>query len=276
MILTWLYLLAILQVQPKSTFAVGSRYNESELPETWYTQFFDRYRASKSYRVSFGDQETDKRTPEQMSTYLRVVEKHKRKRVAFKEDQNLVVGNPTLQNGSNMLSTPVIDDTSAVDGEAPFFPETMFTTNCVPDSAVLRKNRRVARNQKVEFNGVLDTLPQIVTKSPIMIERLGIRPEYLSMDQGGNQNRGRNVTESNRKLLGQEQASQLSQKVVSRYLLNVGFEGSSEVPLEVFAQLLSCHISKLGRTLKLLADSYKRQCSAVELLKMFLHTTGYR
>lgn len=263
------------QVQSKSSFGVGSRYNESELPETWYTQFFDRYRASKSYRLSFGDQETEKRTPEQMSTYLRVVEKHKRKRVAFVDNQNTGVGNATLHSSSNMLSNSVVGDSITVDGEAPFFPETMFTMNCVPDSAVLRKDRRVQHTQKLEFNGVLDTLPQPVTKSPIMIERLGIRPEYLNMDQGGNQNRGRNGSDGSKKLLSLEQASQLSHKVIARSLFTIGFEGSSELPLEVFAQLLSSHICKLGRTLKLLSDSYKRQCSAVELLKMFLSTTGH-
>lgn len=265
----------ISQVQSKSSFGAGSRYNESELPETWYTQFFDRYRASKSYRLSFGDQETEKRTPEQMSIYLRVVEKHKRKRVAFVDNPNIVVGNSTLHNGSNIISTSVVDDSITVDGEAPFFPETMFTMNCVPDSAVLRKDRRLQHNQKLEFNGVLDTLPQPVTKSPIMIERLGIRPEYLSMDHGGNQNRGRNGSDGSRKLPSLEQASQLSQKLIARFLLTIGFEGSSELPLEVFAQLLSSHICKLGRTLKLLSDSYKRQCSAMELLKMFLYTTGH-
>ncbi|XP_062005942.1 uncharacterized protein LOC133723118 isoform X3 [Rosa rugosa] len=69
---------------------------------------------------------------------------------------------------------------------------------------------------------------------------------------------------------------QLSQKVIARMLTNVGFEGSSEVPIEVFSQLLSCHICKLGSSLKVLTDSYRKQCSAIELLKMFLQTVGYR
>ncbi|XP_062005933.1 uncharacterized protein LOC133723118 isoform X1 [Rosa rugosa] len=68
---------------------------------------------------------------------------------------------------------------------------------------------------------------------------------------------------------------QLSQKVIARMLTNVGFEGSSEVPIEVFSQLLSCHICKLGSSLKVLTDSYRKQCSAIELLKMFLQTVGY-
>lgn len=286
--LFWLHrLIYSLFLQSKSSFGVGSRYTESEigslpqrfkfeeLPDTWYTQFFEKYRASKSYRLSFGDQETEKRTPEQMHTYLRVAERHKRKRVAYKVDQNIGVGNSMLDNGSNVLLTSIVEDNNALDDEAPFFPETMFSMNCVPDTAVLQK-RRVPFNQKVEFKGVLDTLPQIVTKSPIMIERLGIRPEYLSMDPGGNQNRGKSGYDGRRKLLGQEQASQLSQKVIARFLSKVGFDGSSEVPLEVLSQLLSCHVCKLGRTLKLLADSYRKQCSAMELVKMFLHTTRYR
>ncbi|GFY94089.1 hypothetical protein Acr_09g0005350 [Actinidia rufa] len=129
---------------------------------------------------------------------------------------------------------------------------------------------------KWSFNGVLDTLPQIMTRSPIMIERLGIRPEYLNMEQGVNQRRGKIGSEGNRKHLGQEQASEMSRKVIARMLTNMGFEASSEVPMEVLSQLLSCHICKLGRILKVLADSYRKQCSAVELLKMFLQTAGYR
>ncbi|XP_057783902.1 uncharacterized protein LOC131001519 [Salvia miltiorrhiza] len=259
----------------KASIGVGSRFSEpevdavsqrlklEELPETWYTQFFEKYRASKSYRLMFGDRESEKRTPEQMSTYLRLIENHKRRRVAF------------VDNISNLRTNPLMVDGSAAD-DAPFFPETMYILNCVPDSAVL-KTRKFENYQKVPFNGVLDSLPQTMTKSPvmspIMIERLGIRPEYLSMEQG--QFRGKNSSQGSRKLLSQEQASQMSQKVVVRLLHNVGFESSSNTSLEVMGQLLSRHINKLGCTLKLLSDSYRKQCSATELLKMFLQTAGY-
>ncbi|KAL7192608.1 hypothetical protein ACSBR2_024431 [Camellia fascicularis] len=265
--------------------SIGSRYGEKdmdmaqrfrheELPETWYTQFFEKYKATKPYRLSFGDRETDKRTPELMSTYLRILEKHKRRRVAFKEDETNGFGNPMLENGSNILRNSVLNDNDAIDDDTYFFPETMFPFNCVPDSALPHINR-VEENHKVDFNGVLDMLPQIMTRSPIMIERLGIRPEYLSMEQGGNQYRGKNGSNGYRKLLSQEQASEMSRKVIARVLANVGFEASSEVPMEVLSQLLSCHIGKLGRILKVLSDSYRKQCSAIELLKMFLQTAGY-
>lgn len=270
----WLTLLW--QGHSKASIGIGSRFSESEidavsqrlkleeLPETWYNQFFEKYRASKSYRLMFGDRESEKRTPELMSSYLRVLENHKRRRVAF------------MDYVSNLRSNSVMVDSNAAD-DAPLFPETMFILNCVPDSAVL-KTRRLENNQKVSFNGVLDNLPPMMTKSPvispIMIERLGIRPEFLSMEQG--QTRGKNGYQGSRKLLSEEQASQLSKKVVARLLNNVGFESSSETSLEVMAQLLSSHMSKLGRILKLLADSYRKQCSATELLKMFLQTSGYR
>ncbi|PHT48430.1 hypothetical protein CQW23_12638 [Capsicum baccatum] len=265
-------------VQSKSNFGVGSRYSESEadamsqrlklddLPETWYNQFFEKYKASKSYKLQLGDKEAEKRTPEQMSFYLRVVENHKRRRVVIKVDQNIGFG--MLDGGSNLQSNSILDN------DNPFFPETMSAINCVPDSAVLRTSQ-LKENQKVEFNGVLDTLPQIMTKSPIMIERLGIRPEYLSMDQGNNQNLGKSGAERTKKCLGEEQALKLSQKVMAQLLGNVGFEGSSEIPLDVLTKFMSCHIRKLGSTLKLLADSYRKQCSAMELLKMFLHADGH-
>ncbi|XP_073125902.1 uncharacterized protein [Henckelia pumila] len=255
----------------KGSLSAGTRYSDievdtmsqrfkfEELPETWYTLFFEKYKASKSYRLLLGDRESDKRTPEQMATYLRVLENHKRRRTVFNDA-------PSLR--SNMVAV----DSNTTD-ETVFFPETMFTLNCVPDSAVLQRSA-LDNYQKVQFNGVLDNLPQIMNKSPvispIMIERLGIRPEYLNMEQGGLQTPGKNGSQASKKLLGQEEASHMSQKVVARVLNNVGFESSTEAPLEVLAQFLSCHINKLGRVLKLLSDSYRKQCSAMELIKMFL------
>lgn len=243
--------------------AVPQRFKSDEFPETWYCQFFEKYRASKSYRLMNADRETEKRTPEQMATYLRVSGNHKRRRAAFKDNVSSLRSN---SDGSE----------SSVD-DIPFFPEIMFNFNCVPESAVLQRSK-LENNQKVQFNGVLDNLPQITTKTPsinpMMIERLGIRPEYLSMEQGL-QARGRNGYQRNKKLLSQEQASQMSQKVVVRLLTNVGFDSSSDSALEVMAQFLSSHASKLGCILKLLADSYRQQCSATELIKMFLQTAGY-
>lgn len=273
-----IFIFCIEQGYSKSTINVGARFSESEVdavsqrfksedfPETWYSQFFENNRANKPYRLMFGDRESEKRTPEQMSNYLRVLENHKRRRAAFKD------------NASNLRSNSVMVESTAVD-DMQLFPETMFTLNCVPDSAVLQTSR-LENIQKVQFNGVLDNLPQIMTKSPvnnpIMIERLGIRPEYLNMEQGL-ESHGRNGYPGNRKLLSEDQASQMAQKVVARLLTNIGFESSLDSTLEILAQFLSCHISKLGRILKLLADSYRQQCSATELIKMFLQqTAGYR
>ncbi|KAK4585091.1 hypothetical protein RGQ29_022671 [Quercus rubra] len=241
------------KIQSRAGFSVGSRYGESEidnvsqrfrneeLSETWYNQFIEKYRVSKSYRLSSGDHESDKRTPEDMSSYLRLLEKQKKRRVAFKEDRYMGYGNSMLENASIMHPNSVLNE----------------------------------ENQKVEFYGVLDNLPQVMIRSPVMIERLGIRPEYLSMEHGGNLHRGKIGSEGKRKHLGPEQALQLSRKVIARMLTSSGFDGATEVPVEVFSQLLSCHVCKLGRILKVLADSYRKQCSATELLKMFLKTLGY-
>ncbi|XP_023906453.1 uncharacterized protein LOC136062121 [Quercus suber] len=274
------------KIQSRAGFSVGSRYGESEidnvsqrfrneeLSETWYNQFIEKYRVSKPYRLSSGDHESDKRTPEDMSSYLRLLEKQKKRRVAFKEDRYMGYGNSMLENASNMHPNSVLNGKNSIEDDAPFLPETMFTLNCVPDSALPLMDR-VEENQKVEFHGVLDNLPQVMIRSPVMIERLGIRPEYLSMEHGGNLHRGKIGSEGKRKHLGPEQASQLSRQVIARMLISSGFDGATEVPVEVFSQLLSCHVCKLGRILKVLADSYRKQCSATELLKMFLKTLGY-
>uniref|UniRef100_A0A6N2LR07 Bromodomain associated domain-containing protein n=1 Tax=Salix viminalis TaxID=40686 RepID=A0A6N2LR07_SALVM len=240
--------------------AATKRYKNEELPETWYNQFMEKRKLKRPYRLSYGDRESDKRSPEQMSSYSRLVARHKRR------CHYLGPGNSNLESTSNMRSCSVLDGSHSVDDDFVFFPETMFMFNCVPDSAI-PPIIRARDNQKIEFRGAFDSLPQ--TRNPVMIERLGI-----TVEQGGSLHRGKNGSEGHKKLLSEEQASQMSQKVVACLLTRVGFDGASEIPVEVFSQLLRCHISKLGRILRVLADSYRKQCSPVELLKMFLQTPG--
>ncbi|KAI3813840.1 hypothetical protein L1987_18575 [Smallanthus sonchifolius] len=155
------------------------------IPESWYSQFFEKYRATKPYRLPSGDRESEKRTPEQMSNYLRIVEKHKRRRAVFMEEQNMGSSNSMFDKALVMISSHLEDD-----DESLFFPKTTFLANSVPDSALPPSNQ-MDNVQNVKCNGVLDNLPPILTKSPIMLERLGIRPEYLNMEQTGNHERGR-------------------------------------------------------------------------------------
>ncbi|KAL8200237.1 hypothetical protein R6Q57_011576 [Mikania cordata] len=264
------------KVQSKASFGVGSRYGVHEddsmsqrIPESWYSQFFEKYRATKPYRLPSGDRESEKRTPEQMSNYLRIVEKHKRSRAVFMEDQNVGPGNPMFDNGLVRMSSNLDDD-----DESLFFPETTFSANSVPDSALPPSNQ-MDNVQNVKCNGVLDNLPPVMTKSPIMLERLGIRPEYLNMEQTGNHDHGKGGSFRMKNNLSPEQAAEMSRKMVSRLLMDVGFDQASGGPLDIFGQLFGSHISKLGRILKILSDGYKKDCSAIELLKMFLQTIGH-
>ena len=133
-------------------------------------------------------------------------------------------------------------------------------------------------NQKVvKVFSVLDTLPPIAaTRSSVMMERLGVRPDIGSVEHGGGVSSGKFGAEGNGKVIGPEQAAKLSQKAVARILLGVGFEGAMEGSVEDFSEVLSKRISKIGSNLRVLADSYKKQCSAIELLKMLLKTVGFR
>ncbi|KAJ8771230.1 hypothetical protein K2173_026102 [Erythroxylum novogranatense] len=257
-----------LMTHSKSTFT-GSRFTEpeadklsqrfrnEELPETWYNQFIEKYKISKPYRLSLGDRDSEKRSPEEMANYLRLLERHKRRRVAFRQDKQAVSGSSAMESNT----------CNSIDEDVSLLPETMFISNCVPDSAFPPIVREQS-NQKMEFGGVLDMLTQ--TRNTVVIERLGI-----SVEQGGSVYRGKSSSEGNRKHLGEEQALHMSKKVIARMLNRVGFDSGTEVPVEVFSQLLSCHICKLGRILKILSDSYRKQCSAFELLKMFLQTVGH-
>ncbi|KAG6392723.1 hypothetical protein SASPL_146947 [Salvia splendens] len=235
--------------------AVSQRLSLEELPETWYNQFFEKYRATKSYTLMFGDRDSEKRTPEQMSTYLSLIENHKRRRVAF------------VDNISSLRSNPVMVDGSPAD-DAPLFPETMSIFNCVPDSAVL-KTRRLENNQKVPFNGVLDNLPQTMTKSPvmspIMIERLGIRPEYLSMEQG--QGWGKNGSQGSRKLLTTE--------LLKMFLQTAGYSSSSSLPFSSLSSVMFGHVTILFSNFWLSSSNRPCQCQGLHLRILFFITHGH-
>ncbi|KAL9659252.1 hypothetical protein QQ045_024057 [Rhodiola kirilowii] len=261
------------KAQIRPAFNVAPRYSEpeyenrsqrsrlEEFPESWYSQFFAKYKASRSYSVS-GDQESDKRTPEEMSSYIRLAQNHKKRRSPFVDDQLTGAVN-FIENKPYMHS---------VDEDPPLFPEIMFTLNSVPDTA-LPMLTRPADSQKFEFKGVFDTLPHVVTRSTFMNERLGIRPDYINTEQGGFH--GRSGFEGKRTSLSEEQALQISKRVVVSMLRNTGFESATQLPVDVISQLLSCHINKLGSNLKVLADNYRKQCSALELIKMFLHSAKH-
>ncbi|KAL8168055.1 hypothetical protein V2J09_009554 [Rumex salicifolius] len=266
------------KVHAKAASGIGYRYGESEIdsmshrfpqedfPETWYSQYTEKYKTSKPYVLSFPNWDSEKRSPSEMFNYLRNLEKHKRRRVAFRVDPSAGFGNSNLENRSNVQLGPGIDGEGS--DEETFFPESILM-NCVPDIAIA-PSRVAEEKQEVEFFGVLDRLPHVATKSPIRIERLGI-----SMDQGIGPTRTKVAFEGNKRQLSHEQALLISKKLISRALATIGFEGASDVPVEVLSQLLSCHICKLGNMLKVLADSYRKKCSAIELVRMFLRVSGH-
>ncbi|XP_068654916.1 uncharacterized protein [Aristolochia californica] len=251
---------------------VGSRYSEPELRETWYDQSIEKYRNNKQFIFPPRDQESLKRTPEGMSQYLRLFERHKRSRQAFKED--LGFNKAVLENGSHVTPNVVPGVNNSDEEEICLLPEVMFPSNCVPDSA-LGPAKRQENYQKLEFYGVLDNLPPMTSRGAAMIERFGIKPEYLRIDVGRSKCMGKKGLEGKQKSLSQEQATQMTHKVIARVLASVGLEGATEASIEVLSQFLCCHVGKLGRTLKVLSDNYRKQCSAIELIKMFLQTVGY-
>ena len=97
-----------MQTQSKAAFGFGSRYGDSEidnkpprfkneeLPETWYNQVSERHKVSRPHRLSSADRESEKRTPEEMCAYLKLAAKHKKRCLAFKEEQHVGYGNPLI------------------------------------------------------------------------------------------------------------------------------------------------------------------------------------
>lgn len=122
----------------------------------------------------------------------------------------------------------------------PFFfldQRRMFTLNCVHDGALPHIDR-MEETHKLEFYGVLENLPQVMIWSSMMIvcNLLQNMVEKLNLKERGNI-----LVESKRhKCL----------KGYQRMQTSLGFDGAIKVSVEVFSQLLSCHVCKLGYLLK--------------------------
>lgn len=253
--------------------SVGSRYNDPEhvntskyedLPNKCYNQYVERNKI-KHQMLPHGDKESHRRTSEGMSAYYKFCELHSRKRKIVKE-----YSLSNVDTGSSIHSKGILEGNSSSEEDILFFPEIMFPANCVPVSAL--PLAITEKKQKIEVFGVLDNLPTLISPSAAMMERFGIRPEYVMM---GNKYRGKDESGGDKRPLSQEQVSQMAQKALSRLLTSIGFEGGTEVSMKVFSDFFVSHISKLGCNLKLLTDSYKKQVSSIEVLKMFLQITGH-
>lgn len=252
---------------------MAQRAKLDELPETWYSQCTDKFKKGKPWRFPLGEREPGKRTPDGMSAYIKHLEAHKRKRRVVLEETHAGIAGPSRENGSRMQNVPQ-DVGSSVDDDTCLLPEMMFPSNCVPDSALPPPSTQ-EKNQKVDVYGVLDSLPTLICQSPAVMERFGIRPEYMKVEFAKSKYRGKYGPEGIKKL-SPEQASQMTQKVIGRVLASVGLEGGTEVSMEVLSKFMAAHVCKLGRILKLLSDSYRQQYSSAELLKMFARTAGIR
>ncbi|KAG6517948.1 uncharacterized protein LOC122056261 [Zingiber officinale] len=256
-------------VGPKYHEPDNVRHRVEDLPETWYNQFLREYRL-RHHTFPYCDKEPQKRTPEGMSMFLKLSETQKRKRQACKVGPNVASRDSMVENGASVQSNVASDLSILTEEEHTFFPEMMFPSNCVPGSAI-PPNNSMGKKQKIEVFEVLDNLPTIISRNPAMIERFGLMSEYYKMGKY----RGKDSSGGSKKPLGVEEASKMTHKVVASALLRVGFEAGSESSMEVFSEVLSARICKLGRILRLLSDSYKKQFSSIELLKMFLQTAGY-
>jgi hypothetical protein len=256
----------VLQMHSRTAFSPSrdgsmlsqKRNRYDELSDTWYKQFAEKVRTWRS-KFHSSDKEIPLRTTEGMSDYLKVCSVHKRKRTVFLEGQGPSISAPMLENGRSS-------------SDEIFIPQIIFPSDCVPESAIPRTSG-ICRTDKTEVHGVLDNLPAPVSHNTAMLERFGMMPECYKT---GNKYRGRDGSRVEGKYLSHEQALVLIRKLVARFLANSGFESGTASSIDVLSEIIIKHICKLGRNLKLLTDSYRKQFSSIELLKMFLQTVGYR
>ncbi|XP_078430615.1 transcription initiation factor TFIID subunit [Wolffia australiana] len=258
-------LFRVAQTAAQGRTTPGSNYDRNsssgnEMPETWYNQRAEKLKKGKPFGSPAWDREPPGRTPDGMSTYVKLVEMHKRKR------RLLLEGPQSWENGGSR---------SSAEGDGCLLPEIMFPANCVPENALPPPpiSQPKDRHVEVEACGVLDSLPNLVCQNPAMVERFGIRPEFVKVEFARTKYRGKYGSEGIERLTP-DQASQLSQKAMARLLASIGLEGGTEGSLDVLSKFMAAHACKLGRTLKILSDSYRQECSSSELLKMFAQTAG--
>ena len=114
----------------------------------------------------------------------------------------------------------------------------MFTLNCVHDGALPHIDS-MEENHKLEFYRVLENLPQVMIRSTMMIvyNLLQNIVEKLNLKERGN--------------ILVESKCHKCLKGYQRMLTSLGFDSAIEVLVEVFSQLLSCLVCKLGYLLKM-------------------------
>ena len=128
------------------TSFVGSKFPEddSEIPEIWYSQWHENHFLDRMQRLSwhlaqqqlpFGEQETYKRTPERMFAYLSFSLKHKNKRQVIEQNKGSHTTDSFIENRSDGQADLTAGTDCSIDEDISF-SETMFPSNCVPDSAI--------------------------------------------------------------------------------------------------------------------------------------------
>ena len=123
----------------------------------------------------------------------------------------------------------------------PFFfldQRRIFTLNCVLDGALPHIDS-MEENHKLEFYGVLENLSQVMIKSSMMI----VCNLLQNMVEKLNLKERRNILV--------ESKCHKCLKGYQRMLTSLGFDSAIEVLVEVFSQLLSCLVCKLGYLLKM-------------------------
>ncbi|KAG0598179.1 hypothetical protein M758_12G052700 [Ceratodon purpureus] len=250
----------------------GNAIDHRSLGDLWYTQYLQRDLMNRMSRLArrtaqrglpFGDQEAYLRTPIEMADYVSIQTNHRKRRPVFRIDGD-------SKQSLSGHERPIQGDDSAL-----FMPENQYPGNCVPDNAVPAR-------QNPSFDGFsahgafLDRLNHLRELSSGLFirgkDRLGpaaeVSNQHFRKDAVG---RGNSKEIGYKNGCSEEAAQQLAEQAVVRLVAAAGFEGLKQAPLQILADLLRCHVQKLGSALRRILDTYKMECSQAELLKMCIH-----
>lgn len=257
--------------------------------ESWYQRWFQKSVLDRMHRLAwrayqqklpFKERESCQHTPQGMAAYLELLGKVNKRRCLFRSDSKQSSGqvNQIWENGSRDTLGQVAMDSPREDEDVNLLPEVMFPWNCVPDTPVPFKERF----QVGQSCAGMDHWPKF-SPSPLSAhfachDNLDSLSNFKIYKVRQHETLFGALSKSDtggpRKEISDEQADHLLQQFIVHTVSNAGFQGLKHAAMESLSRLFTCHIQKLGSTLRLLVDSYQNQCSQKELLKMFIRNCG--
>ncbi|KAL2634966.1 hypothetical protein R1flu_006445 [Riccia fluitans] len=230
-------------------------------------------------KLPFAEREGFSRTPEGMVAYIDFNAKRQKTMSVVKRESEA----PGTLSGVH-ISKPC-SEVDKVKVDPTFVPDLKFLADSIPDNPVPAKRRKLEKYDHYPL-GPLDNLDELQLRSSKGREDIGRQDAQSNSEavllSGRYQVSGKemNVVPDSRQLdqpgdkVREHGADHMLRQTVAKLVADAGFEGLKQSSLDLFVDILDSRFKKLSTGLRGLIDSYRRQCSQSEYLKMFIQISG--